>query len=120
MVAAVKMDRQVVGGYAFQPAGHWIAPAFREHLDRLSDEAAMEAESFSTAELAQAGTALLDLLRGQFLGKATGGRAGTGREWEDMQIGQGEMLDELIGVFESGIGFARKSDENIRADGGIR
>jgi hypothetical protein len=75
---------------------------------------------FGVAEGAELAGTGFDDVREDLIGQRGSGSAGARGEREDMQIGEGVLLDEGESGFVVSVGLAGEAGDDIGADGGVR
>src|SRR2546422_9067314 len=123
-MVAVQTDSQIVageggGGVAGRNFGRIVA-AEGENAEGAAELGLAEGGGFGFAEGAEFAGAALDDGAGDFVCESGGFGAGALRKRENVEIGEGEALDEGERGCMVSFGFAREAGDDVGADGGLR
>ena len=110
------LHRLQIGRLADDLSGK-AADFLEQHVERLPDAAAVEGRQLSVDQLLQFAQAFGFHVFGNLVVHVGGRRAGARRIFERERGGKADLVDQLHGVAEIGIGFAGEADDEIRGEG---
>lgn len=90
-----------------------------EDAENAAELGAAEGGGFGFGESAEFAGATLDERSGNLTGERRGGSAGAGGERENVEVGEGESLDEIERGGEVGLRFTGETADDVGADGGV-
>src|SRR6267378_716448 len=119
-MATIQADAQIVAGKRRSVRSRsFVARDQSQDAEGAADLGLAEGGGFGFAEGAEFAGATLDGGAGEFVRKCGGFGAGALGKRENVEIGEGEALDEAQGGGVVFFGFAGEPGDDVGADGGV-